>query len=343
MIPLTLREATPPSDVIPALRPQLTGPVVGATVDSILDTIRHEKMSAVGIIATDDRDVLFLAREVKRASPDVQLFLFGTHGLYLHPDYVPDLRGALVASSYALTLANQPEIPGGGLDRLHRQPFPSMSAQGVYYAAHTLVSLGDTNGTGEASLPYCSILPAAQTCVPVAPASISVVGEDAYWTLPDAGGVPPPPLSVHQTSTASTAIPAPSTLHAAPLPPIPPQFLIGGVLLLVIVAVHLRVVVTINRSLGDPKADPSFFEWPLVRPLVPLRDERWRCRPAPLRAHGLFRAVITRSRVGGGGPPAVPPAEMGWMAGAFAVAATWLRVIYTGVKCYEPRRMPPAD
>ena len=80
MIPLNLREATPPSDVIPALRPQLTGPVVESTVDSILDAIRHEKISAVGIIATDDRDVLFLAREVKRASPDVQLFLFGTHG-----------------------------------------------------------------------------------------------------------------------------------------------------------------------------------------------------------------------------------------------------------------------
>jgi hypothetical protein len=93
VIPLNMREATPPSDLIPALRPQFTSPVVESTVDSILDTIRHEKISAVGIIATDDRDVLFLAREVKRAAPDVQLFLFGTHGLYLHPDYLPYLRG----------------------------------------------------------------------------------------------------------------------------------------------------------------------------------------------------------------------------------------------------------
>jgi hypothetical protein len=126
VIPLNMREATPPSDLIPALRPQLTSPVVESTVDSILDAIRHEKISAVGIFATDDRDVLFLAREVKRAVPDVQLFLFGTHGLYLHPDYLPYLRGALVASSYALTLANQPEIKDT-YDALHRQPFPSMT------------------------------------------------------------------------------------------------------------------------------------------------------------------------------------------------------------------------
>jgi hypothetical protein len=77
-----MREASPPADLIPALRPQLTSAVVEATVDSILDAIRHEKYSAVGIVATDDRDILFLAREVKRTSPDVQLFLFGAHSLY---------------------------------------------------------------------------------------------------------------------------------------------------------------------------------------------------------------------------------------------------------------------
>ena len=88
-IPLNMREPAPPTDLVPALRPQLTSPVVEATVDSILDAIRHEKRRAVGIFATDDRDALFLAREVKRSSPDVQLFLFGTHALFLHADYMP--------------------------------------------------------------------------------------------------------------------------------------------------------------------------------------------------------------------------------------------------------------
>ena len=99
IVPLNMREAAPPSDQIPTLRPMLTSAVVRSTVESILDAIRHEKLSAVGIVATDDRDALFLAREVKRSTPDAQLFLFGTQALYLHPEYVPYLRGALVASS----------------------------------------------------------------------------------------------------------------------------------------------------------------------------------------------------------------------------------------------------
>ena len=77
IVPLSLREATPPADQLPALRPQLTSPVVEATLDSILDNIRHEDVSAVGIVATDSRDVLFLAREVKKHAPDVQLFFAG--------------------------------------------------------------------------------------------------------------------------------------------------------------------------------------------------------------------------------------------------------------------------
>jgi hypothetical protein len=210
VIPLNLRESTPPSDVIPALHPQLTGPIVEATVDSILDAIRHEKISAVGIVATDDRDVLFLAREVKRASPDVQLLLFGTHDLYLHPDFVPYLRGTLVASSYGLTLANQPEIPGTEIpqtfDPEHRQPFPSMAAEGLFYAADALVSLPETAGADEDSVPYCRDLH-AKNCVPVAPASINVIGEDGYWTLRDAS-------DIHKASTEVRAALGEAVLRA---------------------------------------------------------------------------------------------------------------------------------
>ena len=102
IVPLSLREATPPADQLPALRPELTTPVVEATLDSILDNIRHEDVSAVGIVATDSRDVLFLAREVKKHAPDVQLFFAGSYLLYLHPEYIPYTRGAIVAAPYPL-------------------------------------------------------------------------------------------------------------------------------------------------------------------------------------------------------------------------------------------------
>src|SRR5262245_10283797 len=228
-IPLNMREATPPSDLIPALRPQLTSPVVESTVDSILDAIRHEKISAVGIFATDDRDVLFLAREVKRASPDVQLFLFGTHGLYLHPDYLPYLRGALVASSYALTLANQPEIKDA-YDALHRQPFPSMSAEGIFYATRALVSVhaneeSETDEPPMPLMPYCGGTVEAH-CVPVAPVSINVIGEDGYWTLPNISKAnkvkaPASPPSRGTKEPSTVPVPAPPELTVAALPGLP--------------------------------------------------------------------------------------------------------------------------
>ncbi len=326
VIPLNLREATPPSDVIPALRPQLTGPVVGATVDSILDVIRHEKISAVGIFATDDRDVLFLAREVKRASPDVQLFLFGTHGLYLHPDYLPYLRGALVASSYTLNLANQPEIPGT-FDPLRRQPFPSMSAEGVFYAARALVSLSDAGEAAEASLGYCGT-PAVTPCVPIAPVSINVIGEDGYWTLPT-------------VKPERIANPAPVDLNVAQLPPLPLRFRIGAVLVLVIVAVHLWVMLRIKRVFDNPDGDGSFFEWPLVRVLVPPRTFH--------RAAGLHRFALTicfalLSLAAAWVVAIVLPfllPESAALLVPFAAVATWAGVIYTGVKSYGPRQMLP--
>src|SRR5262249_23084893 len=132
------REVTPPADQLPALRPQLTSPVVEATMSNLLDNIRHEGISAVGIIATDSRDVLFLAREVKKSAPDVQLFFAGNYLLYLHPDYIAYTRGALVASRYPRALAAQRRIHGS--PRVEREALPSMIATGVFNA--TLMQVG---------------------------------------------------------------------------------------------------------------------------------------------------------------------------------------------------------
>jgi hypothetical protein len=155
--------------------------VVGSTVEAILDAIRHEKLSAVGIIATDNRDALFLAREVKRSTPDAQLFLFGTHALYLHPDYVPYLRGALVASSYSLALANQPETEAWWPGNI-REPFQSLSSEGVFNATHALLTVKKDDAVKDddaVHLDYCA--PQAlvgDPCIRVPQATINVIGED---------------------------------------------------------------------------------------------------------------------------------------------------------------------
>lgn len=286
IVPLNMRETAPPTDLVPALRPQLTSPVVEATIDSIFDTIRHEKLNAVGIIATDDRDVLFLAREVKRASPDVQLFLLGTHALYLHPDYVPYLRGALVASSYSLSLGNQPEV--GDPDRSLREPFQSLNAEGVFHATRALLSeLSDPVASApwtEKSVPYCDADHPPPACVTVAPVSINVIGEDGYWMLPAA----PPPASAAQQSreskqavadrstsgipdtiAAPLPIPPPPPPNHYPLPPLPGRMLIATILIVGAIASHLLVLVLIRREQRRNSPSLAFFGLPLVRILAP--------------------------------------------------------------------------
>jgi hypothetical protein len=360
VLPLNMREATPPSDLIPALRPQLTSPVVESTVDSILDAIRHEKISAVGIFATDDRDVLFLAREVKRAAPDVQLFLFGTHGLYLHPDYLPYLRGALVASSYALTLANQPEIKDA-YDALHRQPFPSMAAEGVFYATRALVSV-QARGESEKDaplMPYCG--DAVKTpCVPVAPASINVIGEDGYWTLPNVSKAttveaPARSPSLQAGDAIRVDVPAPPELNVAPLPGLPLRFGIGALIVLAIVAVHLWVMPAIKRVFDTGAADHSLLEWPFVRVLVPPRTFNQAARFhrfgvticfCLLALAAAWVVAVTLPFVL---PDTLAPAVVPvWLAHVLtralipaAVIATFLIVVLVGARYYGPRRSLP--
>ena len=50
--PLNLRESTPPADQIPSLRPATASPIVENMMNGILDNIRHEGITAVGIVAT---------------------------------------------------------------------------------------------------------------------------------------------------------------------------------------------------------------------------------------------------------------------------------------------------
>ena len=176
IVPLSFRDTTPASDQLPALRPQLASPVAEATVDNILDNIRHEDLDVVGIVATDPRDVLFLAREVRKAAPDVQLFFVGSYLLYLQPEYIPYMRGAIVASPYPLALGTQRAV-GRTTDR---DAFPSFVAAGIFnamsiqlQAANQLVDYCDP------SVNFVGSTPAP--CQP--PVWVTVIGNDGYWPL----------------------------------------------------------------------------------------------------------------------------------------------------------------
>ena len=141
LIPLSSREASTPTDQLPLLAPDLTGASVEATMASVFDALRRERFRVVAIIATDERDTLYLAREVRRISPDTQLVLFGSYMLTFHPEYASYTRGAIVVSSYPLAAAVAHW--GVSASKSTRRHFPTWFAQGIYNAAVALVGSHD--------------------------------------------------------------------------------------------------------------------------------------------------------------------------------------------------------
>lgn len=132
-----LGDTVTPTDALPVFTPNTTSTIVGAMLHDTLETLANGEFGAVGIVATDKRDHLFLAREINKVAPNVLMFGTEPHVLMLHPDYQPYVRGTLMASSYPAHAHTQrltgPAGQGG-------RQFASMSAEGMYNALLTVLS-----------------------------------------------------------------------------------------------------------------------------------------------------------------------------------------------------------
>lgn len=105
---------------------------------NLLTTISREGIRAVGILATDVRDTIFLAREIREHAPDMLIFTFNSDLLYTHPEANLPTYGMLVFTPYPLINANQLwSYPFRGNDS--RLQFSSQFATGVYNAAIALL------------------------------------------------------------------------------------------------------------------------------------------------------------------------------------------------------------
>jgi hypothetical protein len=177
--PLAIEEAQAPRDLLPPLRPNTALPKAEMVLRNLLDGIRQERVRAVGVFATDNRDTLFLAQQLRRQAPDALLFTSENDVIFAHPSATPFTRGMLVVSSYPLYSRNQAWT---GNDT--RIEFPAMFAQGTYNA--TIVQMRDLVGDDrddeppllEFGLPFSDCMPG---CTP--PAWISIVGRDRIWPV----------------------------------------------------------------------------------------------------------------------------------------------------------------
>jgi hypothetical protein len=128
------------ADPVPPQSPLLTTALTSLVVNNLVQTMAKERIRYVTLIASDARDVVFLAELIRNRFPDVQLCTTGGELLYTDPDHRYALGGMVVGSTYPL----QPRVQGwGGAvqgPERRRLLFAEQSSQGSYNA--TLVHLG---------------------------------------------------------------------------------------------------------------------------------------------------------------------------------------------------------
>ena len=94
-------------DVLPRFDPGMQAPYAELALRQILLDIARNDYDVVGITATDHRDRVFLAQQVRRYAPRAQLVLLAGDLAHEHPDYRQALRGTIVASTYPMFPTNQ--------------------------------------------------------------------------------------------------------------------------------------------------------------------------------------------------------------------------------------------
>ncbi|HUA33671.1 MAG TPA: hypothetical protein VMA09_08695 [Candidatus Binataceae bacterium] len=144
-------------------------------LDETLRTLDRAHIRTVVIVATDVADTIFLAQRIHSTLPQVRLATTGADIRLLHPDYNPDLRGMLIATSYPLNSFNQLwSAPHSG--ETTTALFPSDSAEGIYNALTVLFSENGEPELLDYGFPF-------QQEYSAPPAWIEVVGQDDFWPV----------------------------------------------------------------------------------------------------------------------------------------------------------------
>jgi hypothetical protein len=109
---------------------------------SLLSTIAREEIHAVGIMATDAQDTIFLTQEIRSHSPSTVVFTLTSDLIFTHAQANPSTEGLLVMAPYPLFTLNQVwSAPFAGAQV--RVQFPNEASEGVYNATLALLDRRD--------------------------------------------------------------------------------------------------------------------------------------------------------------------------------------------------------
>jgi hypothetical protein len=131
-LPIPPDESGTPVDLPRSFTPTGSAAMDEMALTQILTTISRRNYQAIGIIASNPFDTVFLARRVRRFCPNLRIFATHSDLLFARPQNLGDLRGMLVASTYSLYPANQRIITSSGA-RPHVL-FSNQGAQRLYNA-----------------------------------------------------------------------------------------------------------------------------------------------------------------------------------------------------------------
>lgn len=173
---LELRDKSRPRENPPVIS-ALTVPTLELMLGEIMQTLTDHEIRAVVIQATDVRDQLMLAREIRQRNRDAQVILFQGHRLLLRPEYASQLNGTLVLTSYPLFLENQWwSRTSGNASPRELLSLSSDAAIGTYNSVLTLLSLRANR------IEYDS--PTRRTCEPaLPPVWLTAVAHGAFMPI----------------------------------------------------------------------------------------------------------------------------------------------------------------
>ncbi|MEP7382367.1 MAG: hypothetical protein ABI910_11805 [Gemmatimonadota bacterium] len=207
----------------PALTSSLSTPSLDVVLEGLIRTLNEHDVRVVVIKATDVRDKLMLAREVRRGVRDVVLVVYEAHVLLRRPEYADALRGALVLSSYPMALENQfwttahrRATSDSSYVRLRDLlAFPTDAALGTYNAALSLLGLPQLRVEFDLHNAFAS-----DSTYHLPPIWLSVVGRDGFYPLRAAVPSPawraylgPPTISIASDSSMGERVHEHSYTH----------------------------------------------------------------------------------------------------------------------------------
>ncbi len=135
-VSLNLGEGLLPTDRLPEETPELTAATVETMVSGLFDVLNDRQISAIGVLATDKRDHVYLAQEIALHRPNILPFTLESSLVYLHPDAAGFVRGTVIASTYPLNPRTQQWTQPSTLSS---HQFGGSPAQGVFNALALLL------------------------------------------------------------------------------------------------------------------------------------------------------------------------------------------------------------